>query len=397
MDKIYVCVIIALTISSLLLLPSFAAASSTQTFTVYSHASGFVQYPASDPSTPTNKAVCVYGLSSADAVTSFIANHFTFLDTEFDSSAPALIKAKNPNMKIIGYKDVMGEYSYSDDWPTVNANESWFVHDASGNRIIMTVWGWYLMDCSSAGWRQHWISYVNGKMNNNAYDGVFADDVWDTIASRSLSSFDHTIPSSVISNWHNNMMGFLQYAKANMSSGKILFINTDDWNDNDYINIADGMMIEGYEHASWELITNFGRPSIDALAGRSATGKIVWAEPGIDSSTASQTQINTMLKYCYCSFLIGMNGPNAYFGWDPGNYDPTQRHYPIMDTNMGQPTGAYYSSQSVYMRDFTNGKVLFNPSGSSHTVSLGGTYKLLDGTIVTSVTLGPYNGEILLL
>jgi hypothetical protein len=67
-----------------------------------------------------------------------------------------------------------------------------------------------------------------------------------------------------------------------------------------------------------------------------------------------------------------------------------------MDTQIGSSTGAYYPSQNVYMRDFTGGKVLFNPTGNSNTINLGGTYKTVGGSTVSSVTLSAYSGEILL-
>ncbi len=68
-----------------------------------------------------------------------------------------------------------------------------------------------------------------------------------------------------------------------------------------------------------------------------------------------------------------------------------------MGTRIGSPVGAYYQSQNVYMRDFSGGKVVSNPTGGSYTVNLGGNYKLLDGTTVSSVTLAAYSAEICLL
>ena len=410
MNKIHIYVIIALTISSLLELPTLSSASSSPKVTV--SARGVVQYSPSDPSTPINKAVYVYGLWWADTDTSFVAEHFTLLDVDFDGcrtdfyipylSAMQSIKARNPNVRIIGYKLLIGMYTYLDDWAEVNSHEDWFVHDANGNRIVDIHWGWYLMDVGSQGWRQHWFSYVNGKMNNTAYDGVFADGVLNAIES---SSFNAAVPDSVIARWHNDTIGLLQYVKANLLSGKILVVNTDEWSTQDYINVADGMMIEGYGHAYWEGIDTQGTRStatilqqIEALSRSSSAGKIVYAASGtIIPSPMNTTKVNAMVKYCYGIFLLGENGPQAYWGFnDWYSSDGSQGYYPIMDTQIGSPTGAYYQSQSVYMRDFTGGKVVVNLASSSYTVNLGGTYKLLDGTTVSSVTLNPYSAEILL-
>jgi hypothetical protein len=91
-----------------------------------------------------------------------------------------------------------------------------------------------------------------------------------------------------------------------------------------------------------------------------------------------------------------MNGSEAYIGWDSGNNNMFERYKSIFDTNIGSATGQYYSSQSMYMRNFTGGKVLFNPSTNTYTVSLGHPYYLLNGTAVSNVTLTGHTGEIAL-
>jgi hypothetical protein len=360
------------------------------------------QVKAQSAGTPINKGIHYYVTGSlSSAQISFLATHFTLLGVNFaiDISSLQAIKTQNPNMKIVGYKDMVGEHTYDGDWAEVNSHEDWFLHDASGSRIVQTGWGWYLMDVGSAGWRQHWVSYVNSQINNAQYDGILADDVWDAMYSWYLAGFNKVVPNSAISRWHTDTLGMLQYIRANLLPGKILIVNSDEWSTNDYLNIADGQCIEGYVHASWDSVSSYARPSIDVLARKCATGKIVWAASGIDGGTATQTQIDAMLKYCYASFLVGMSGSNAYWSWTSMGgaiyYELYGAFQPIMDTNIGQPTGAYYSSQNVYMRDFTGGKVLFNPSTSSYTVNLGQTYTDLAGNSVTSLVMQPHTGSVL--
>jgi hypothetical protein len=54
-----------------------------------------------------------------------------------------------------------------------------------------------------------------------------------------------------------------------------------------------------------------------------------------------------------------------------------------------------YLVGKVYQRQFTNGIALVNVSGSSQTVSLGGTYYDVNGTAQTSVTLANGTGIVL--
>jgi hypothetical protein len=242
---------------------------------------------------------------------------------------------------------------------------------------------------------------VNNKINNAQYDGVFADN-----APREIPTWvPWNIPYSNfkpadIARWHTDTIGFLQYVKANLLPGKIIVINSDDWNSIDYLNVVDGMSIEGFAHATWETPDqhSFGTFMLDFISQASATGKIVWPLAGtaIPSGT-STAAVAKVVKFCYAAYLLALNGPQMHWGFNNwGSPDGSRGYYPILDTDIGQVTGAYYSSQNVYMRDFTGGKVLLNPSSSSRSVNLGSSYKLLDGTVVSSIVLGAWSGEILL-
>jgi hypothetical protein len=398
MNKIKIYVIITLTIGGLLLLTTFASALTTSNATVYT--SGLVL----SISTSINKNLIAYGFSWNSSSISFVANHYTLLDTHFgQQSAMQSIKAINPNIKIIGYKCLLGMTTSMDDWAEVNSHEDWFVHDANGNRMQGDArFGpyAYLMDVNSPGWRQHWVSYVNNELTS-AYDGVFGDNCWNMMASWRQAYFSSTVPASVVAGWHNGMIGFLQYIKANLMSGKILVVNSDEFDTNDYLQIVDGEMFEGVGHGLWQTTDQVDTDimeHIQSLARKSSFGKIVLMDSGTLTTSASQAQIDKVSNFCYASFLIGLNGLQASWGWTQNSvgWYNTITYLPIMDTNIGSPTGAYYSSQNVYMRDFTGGKVLFNPSANSYTINLGGTYTLLNGTSVTRIGLAPYTGETLL-
>lgn len=71
---------------------------------------------------------------------------------------------------------------------------------------------------------------------------------------------------------------------------------------------------------------------------------------------------------------------------------------PEYDAPIGAAKDIMYKSQDVYMRDFTNGKAIVNPSSTqSYTVTLpSGVYKDLYGNSQNSITLGPRSGIVLL-
>jgi hypothetical protein len=254
------------------------------------------------------------------------------------------------------------------------------------------------MDPGNQGWRSHWISDLNSRMGT-LYDGVFVDDVWNALDVHGMSGFT----SSQISGWHANVLGMLQYVKANISPGKLVIINTDEWNSYTYVSVVDGEVLEGFTHCDWEAINTQGSRDtglimamIKNMATNTAAGKIVWGISGTIVSSNTE-EMNRMVKYCYASFLLGASGTGAI--WEFNNWDSadgSKGYYPIMDTQIGSPKAAYYQTQNVYARDYTGGKVLFNPSGNTYTISLGGTYHTISGTTVTTLTIGAFSGEIVL-
>ena len=84
----------------------------------------------------------------------------------------------------------------------------------------------------------------------------------------------------------------LQYVKANLLSGRHFIINTEaGWasghTNQDYLDIVDGIMIEGYFHAPWEDSDSYSKvipAQIDCLASTSSKGKIVIAQSGCASN-----------------------------------------------------------------------------------------------------------------
>ena len=222
---------------------------------------------------------------------------------------------------------------------------------------------------------------------------MFGDNVYNLISPIG-GDLNATVPASAASSWHSNMISFLTYIKANLLPGKLLIINTDDWVNNDYLNLVDGEMCENF-------VTGYYNPNnmsllLDEIAQASATGKIIWCAP-LTNETDPKGVTNTLIIYCYTAFLCAVNGSQTYLSFnDWQSPDGSYGYYPILNTvNIGISQGSYYYSQNVYMRDFTDGLVLFNPSANSYNVNLGGNYQLLNGTAVSNIVLDPWSGEIL--
>jgi len=102
--------------------------------------------------------------------------------------------------------------------------------------------------------------------------------------------------------------------------------------------------------------------------------------------------------------LVGKKNDKAFFcneGVDGNVYSNFVTDYTtfkdIYTAPIGSPTGTRYKQDNLWQRNYTDGKVLVNPTYNSYTASLDKKYKKLDGAVVTSVTLKGHEGIILLL
>jgi hypothetical protein len=411
--KIMICLIIAL---SACFITQPLLNSSAATTTVASLAT-FGSMNLRSTATSSNNAIIAYGYTTlSSSQIEYIANHFNFLITNFPDYGGDASPIKNykSSLVMIGYKDLVLMRSDYHDWSTVNSHEDWFIHDNSGHRVKSAIYTTaYLMDVSSAGWRQYWSTYVNNQLYNYpTFDGVMADDTWtqlsyvsnwgllkDATTGATLTSAD--FPSNTLTNWNSNVQGMLQYVKANLPYGKIIIPNTDEcfFGSHTYIDVADGALMEGYIHASFEDVTSHSyllwgsfENSLAYLQYGTSNGKIVVSAAGATTNDAATVQ------FSYAGFLLG-SGSTAYWGWNTGvNYEfvGTDNYQSIVATNIGSPIGACYQSQNIYVRNFTNGIVLFNPTNNPHQITLDKNYYLLNGTRVLQVLVGSWNGQILI-
>lgn len=396
--------IIIILLSLVLLNQSLAFALSNSYATVAS--SGTIR-----ETTGVRKHIVAYGLgtsASEDLIQHLAQFDIVDIGSEFSRQA-AKIKALNPKAIVIAYDSIMSSASTNKDWPEINAHEDWFLHDVNGNRIraVEGFAGWYGMDVGNLGWRQHFANRVKALLETYlSLDGIFADNAWNTFMYNVWNVPKEQLSPDIGSHWHNDMLGMINLVKGTIGS-KLLIINTS--NDGDYVDACDGKMEEGFVHASWDAFDQFNslsswfRQVDSSLEHVSRRGKYYLAQSGTEipenPTEADLEKVRAVMMYCFSSYLLGVNGTKATFGFNfISSKDGSLAYYPEFDAAraLGSPVNYFYSFASVYSRDFYMGKVLVNPSTSSYTVDLGGEYKTLDGQRVSSVTLGAHSGIILL-
>jgi hypothetical protein len=349
--------------------------------------------------TTTKRASVGYTTTFSDADTTFIAEHYNLFvfNPDLNGSAGATaVKAKNSAVMTLAYRELHTMYTGYDDWATVNAHEDWFLHTSGGQRIQNLDYYWYLMDAGSAGWREHFVSHANTTyLNTAAYDGLFADDVHDELPN--WWNLSGELQEADIASWHSDVSGMLAYVQANLLEGKLFFINSDQLGEYDYVQYVDGVYIEDYCHPEWLTDSQHNEEwfVVQKLVDFNYITNTLEKYCVSATGTLTRPVTDYILKYNLAAHLLGINNGKGYFAFNTFINDPAQGYYAIADVDIGTVSGAYYSSQNVYWRDFADGLVLWNPSSSNYNVDLGGTYYTLDLEQVTSVSLLAYSGEIL--
>ena len=257
----------------------------------------------------------------------------------------------------------------------------------------------------TSGWRQFYVQYANTLLSSPYVDGIFGDDVLNEVrytimagvfsdATSNVVLTTSDFSSTYLNNWKNDVVGFLNYVKNNMSLDKKFIANSEEYDINSYLTQTniDGKMAEGYASKNDIMASINGLARDSALGNRNCRNLCFFP---VSAPTASTPTAD----YSYVATLLGMNGTNCYFGYNAAyyyGYDGGVDYMPVLVTNLGSPSGSYYQNQGVYMRNFTGGIVLFNPSNNSYSINLGNNYQLTNGTKVSNMILGSWSGEILL-
>jgi len=116
------------------------------------------------------------------------------------------------------------------------------------------------------------------------------------------------------------------------------------------------------------------------------------------SAVDNGQQAQSLSLYCLTSYLLGM-GDFHFASVSVTNTMETPYVQKLLNVTLGTSLEEFHNrtdNPNIFERDFSNSKVMVNPSGVSYEISLMGSYANLDGQIVTQVSLPSHTGTILL-
>jgi putative glycosyl hydrolase-like family 15 (GHL15) protein len=294
--------------------------------------------------------------------------------------------------------------------PIVTQHPEWILKDAQGNYLYIP-WGCsngtcpqYAADFSNQAFCQWWIGQAQSLVAIG-YAGLFVDDVNMDFrvgdgTGASVVPFDVNTGAPMIEeNWRYYLAQFMSQVRAAFPNTAIIQnsiwyagppgIADQDPNIQTQIAAATYLNIEfGVNDPS--LTGGDGQWSLNSLLGYidrlHAVGKGAILG-GVPSGLAGE-------EYAVANYYLISTGQDAIGSLvtTPANW------WNGFGVNLGVPLGPRSNWDGLLRRDYSGGMVLVNPPQSSViTVSLPGTYQSIDtGLQVTSVTLGPAQGALLL-
>ncbi len=346
----------------------------------------------------------VYSLDEAVA----LAQRYDFivaLRWTFDDYVDEM-RAANENLTILAYMD--GSFSKPKD--AASMPDSWFLKDESGARVYSIEWGNFYMDPASQGWRD-WVSQRCILWTElSGFDGCMLDDMGaGNFLSNNLSGHPVDPRTGLVMDsydWISYASGLVAHVEAvnepsivlanGIGSGPKFFGN----------NVVSSRLLEQVDMGMAEGFLRFPSGSVDsfrsqadwlsevnmlAAAGQMDKPLIVQTKFWVDASEAETLRWR---KYTYATFLLGTDGSSFLNFSQPGPGRAPALHE-FDDVALGGPLGEYTFTSGVFQRKFVGGIAMVNPSKVPVVVSLDASYERLDGSMVSSFTLGANEGEIL--
>lgn len=334
------------------------------------------------------------------------------------------IKSLNPKLTLLVYGSAINAANFSlHASGKPREHPDWFLRDEAGE--FVTDWEYkdaLHLDPGNEEWQHYVGKTLRDYVNRYGYDGVFIDLVMPTAKyvnfRKSRKAVNPKTGRPYTDNeWREANFALLRRVRSYIGDKTLLIINGSRGKEYfrtgyyDFFQFADGMCIEGF--MGWNLDPqspdSFEREEgwkadVDALVDCAKRGKIAMVIGNVKQRQAAPPEVyERYYRYITASFLLGM-GKRHYVTFFPkvsGRPEQYSRSEGILpefcNVSLGEPQGEYYRAEGLYQRDFEQGKVIVNPSDNKVNAGLTGSWETAEGgTAVSSITLAPHSGVILI-
>ena len=309
----------------------------------------------------------------------------------FKGDVPAMHDA-NSNVKVLAY--VNSAFVGSSQGPATNQfPSSWYMRDANGNPV-QSKYNNYMMDIGNPDWVNNRKTTCKNTAAASGYDGCSLDmlgtapldpgytktmpvkstggawtpaEYYDASSALAKAVQDYAAPMLVDG---NGLRAGNQYFNTAGASSKKLFIGTREAMAEAFVRAGPAACGSYRAESAW-------KQDVDMLvdAGRAGHGAMTLTKAWCDGTPAVKDALH---EYTLATFLLGTDGHSYFFFSYADGTDATAMH-PFWKTNIGTPAGAYpnYAKVgNVYIRTFTGGIVIANPTTAAGSITLpAGSYK----------------------
>ena len=347
------------------------------------------------------KHITIYGAS--DLMTKFpeqIASHFSIVLTEYwKNQQVGYIKKLNKDIKALFYRDVIGIQSYDEDWKEVLSHEEWFVKDKiNNNKIVNRAYGWYLLDITHLDFRNHIKRrLIDNIKNYKNFDGVFLDDVPVRVNPDHFvivgTNQTPTLPERFLDNYHNEMKNLLAEIKQALPNNLVV-ANTDDTDT--FINVIDGIMVEGFIHAPWhspdyQMDSIKWAHQVNQLIELANKGKLLLVQSGSAGPGYEDDRVRRQFLLSFSSYLLSANANTSFYfecASDRGRLPPFQELYKTIGNPAAAPSPITVNRMLILDEEFKDTR-----TWEKHSPALIQTLEKASGAGKTSVYFDGQTGQ----
>jgi hypothetical protein len=316
------------------------------------------------------------------------------------------IKAADPSTKVLVYKNLTASTNASStglsstgvSYQEANSQHpEWFLKNTSGERFTFRHYSYlWAMDVGSASYQQRWADNVIADLKRDGWDGVFLDDTNTSMSYHYDVSRIAKYPTDAA--WQAATESALAHIGPRVqAAGKLAISNIGLWGSypavgRSWFQYLDGAMDEHFAKAGDTAGSGYAseghwQNDLESLKYAQQQGK---AFLGVTHSADGDA---AAARYGWATTLLGAQG-RAYHALH--SIYKTENWFPEYEYEIGEPVGAESRDPNgVHRRQFTNGIVVVNPTTSQLSAELCGTYSGSGLDHVTSVTLAPKSGAIL--
>jgi hypothetical protein len=309
----------------------------------------------------------------------------------------------HPGVVVAWYKSSIS--AGGDNYTYVSKNHpTWFLRDRNG-RLLHDSYGAYLINPASNGVRT-WTVSLAKQAQSDGFSGFFLDSLgtygleafggtpvdpatgklftpatWMAATAGLAKAVNSSVTIPVIGNGLRD--GGSYFASTNSTSGLLDSLDAGEF---------EACFRAATFSASWYPSETAWLQQIRALADVQSTGKtaLCWTKLYTAATTAQQ---NHWHDFALASFLLAQGG-HSYFFFQGSKSNTALTSWGETSISLGAPTGALKVDGSLYCRQFTNGMVVVNPTGTADSMPLSQPYTL-SGKAVNSISVSPHSGVIL--